>query len=288
MLEHPLEGLSALANAYDLLLCDVWGVLHNGVAAFPTASAALIRYRQGGGKVVLVSNAPRPQTPVIEQLRRLGVAAEAYDAVITSGDVTRGLFETAYRGKRVSHLGPDKDRPLVEGLPVSFTTDEEAEVLLCSGLLDDQRETPELYRDRLQALVSRGVPMVCANPDKVVELGDRLIYCAGALADLYQELGGEAVILGKPHRPIYDTALNEGARLLGVSTVEKRRVLALGDSFRTDVRGAAMAGVDCLFFTGGIHAGALAPQGEPNPSAIKALVAAEGLKPIGYMHRLAW
>lgn len=277
-----LSGLSAIASHYDVVLSDIWGVLHNGVSAFPSAVEALQQSRKAGLKVVLISNAPRPAAPVREQLERLGVPADAYDDIITSGDVTRAMLMSQYGGRKVTHIGPEKDKPLVAGLPITFTKDADAEVCLCSGLKDDQSEGPDDYKDRLSALAARKVPMICANPDKVVEVGDRLIYCAGALADLYEELGGEVIILGKPFSPIYEAART----LAGDPLLD--RVIGLGDSMRTDLRGASEQGFDCVFLTGGIHAAQFGPSTAPNPKRVEAFLADAPYRAKGWMARLAW
>jgi HAD superfamily hydrolase (TIGR01459 family) len=278
----PLKGLSQIASDYQVLLCDIWGVLHNGIAAWPSAVDALTQARATGLKVILVSNAPRPNGTVREQLARLGMPASAYDDVVTSGDVTRNLFMTTYRDAKVSHIGPEKDKPLVAGLPVTFTSDDQAEVCLCSGLIDDQTEEPEDYRGQLEALASRNIPLICANPDKVVEMGGRLIYCAGALADLYQELGGETIILGKPHAPIYQAALDVAGN------PDLSKVLGLGDSMRTDMRGAEDQGFDCVFFTGGIHAGEFGPSTAPNGKKVAAFLEQAPYPAKAWMARLSW
>ncbi|WP_375571187.1 TIGR01459 family HAD-type hydrolase [Ahrensia marina] len=278
----PLKGLSQIASDYQVLLCDIWGVLHNGIAAWPNAVDALTQARTTGLKVILVSNAPRPNGTVREQLVRLGMPTSAYDDVVTSGDVTRNLFMTTYRDAKVSHIGPEKDKPLVAGLPVTFTSDDQAEVCLCSGLIDDQTEEPEDYRGQLEALASRNIPLICANPDKVVEMGGRLIYCAGALADLYQELGGETIILGKPHAPIYQAALDVAGN------PDLSKVLGLGDSMRTDMRGAADQGIDCVFFTGGIHAGEFGPSTAPNGKKVAAFLEQAPYPAKAWMARLSW
>lgn len=278
----PLKGLSHLAPDYHVLLCDIWGVLHNGVAAWPSAVDALTQARAAGLKVILVSNAPRPNPTVRAQLDRLGMPASAYDEIVTSGDVTRTLFTTTYQNAKVTHIGPEKDKPLVDGLPVTFTSDAEAEVCLCSGLIDDQTEEPEDYRTQLEALAARNIPLVCANPDKVVERGGQLIYCAGSLADLYQELGGQTIILGKPYAPIYQAALD----LAGKPDLSK--VLGLGDSMRTDMRGAAEQGFDCIFFTGGIHAEEFGPSTAPNGKKVAAFLSDAPYPAKGWMARLSW
>ena len=277
-----LKGLSELAPDYTVILSDIWGVLHNGVAAWPDAVDALNRARAAGLKVILISNAPRPSDAVRVQLAGLGVPADSYDDIVTSGDVTRNLLATTYRDAKVTHIGPPKDEPLIAGLPAQFTDDDEAEVCLCSGLMDDLSEEPEDYRERLEVLVARQVPLICANPDKVVELGDRLIYCAGALADLYEEMGGQTIVLGKPHAPIYEAALAMGGN------PDLAKVLGLGDSVRTDLRGAADQGFDCVFFTGGIHAAEFGPGAAPNGRRVAQFLEEAPYPARGWMARLSW
>src|SRR5262249_9905858 len=198
-----LDRFSELAPFYDAVLCDVWGVVHNGVAALAPAGEALTRFRQAGGTVLLVSNAPRPGAAVVRMLDRLGVPRSAYDDIITSGDLTRE-FIASHPPRCVYHVGPERDRGIFAGLDLAFGSVEEADYVICTGLFDDERETPEDYRVSLERMRARRLLFVCANPDLVVERGDRLIYCAGAIADLYARIGGEVLYAGKPHRPIYE------------------------------------------------------------------------------------
>ena len=282
-----VPGLSALAADYDALLCDVWGVIHNGIAAFPDACRALVEYRRGGGKVLLLTNAPRPSAPIHEQLAKLGVPREAYDDLLTSGDVTREMLH-ARSERRVTHIGPDRDLPLYEGLPQVLVGDDEAEVAVVTGLTDDSRETPEDYRDRLAALAARRVPMVCANPDLVVERGTQRVWCAGAVAKLYaEEFGGEAVLIGKPYAPVYEEARLRIAQLTG-RRFDPARVLAIGDGLPTDIRGAHGQGLDVLFITGGIHAADFGPVAAPDPARVSARLMDEGLAVTALVPRLVW
>lgn len=276
-----IAGLSELAGKYDALLCDVWGVLHNGVAAFPGAVDALLRFRQSSGPVILITNAPRPYPSIGAQLRQLGVPDEAYDFVVTSGDVTRKLI-TERPGVKLFHLGPERDLPFYEGLDVAMVGEAEAELVSCTGLFDDTSETPENYRAMLEGLAARRLPMVCANPDIVVERGDTLVYCAGAIARLYAELGGEAILLGKPHPPIYAAAKRKVAELGG------NRPLAVGDGLPTDIRGAVDNGIPVLFVTGGIHGADFGPVAEPDGDRVNARLKADGLSAVAYIPRLVW
>ena len=201
-----IAGLSRISADYRALLCDVWGVIHNGIAHFPAAATALKNFRAGGGHVLLVSNAPRPNAVVVDQLDRFGVPREAYDGVLTSGDVARE-FLAARPGLKVLPIGPERDNPIYDGLPIELVREDDAGFVACTGLLDDDTETPDDYAAQLRRLAERRLPMLCINPDIVVERGDRLLWCAGALAERYAALGGEVVMVGKPHAPIYRTAL---------------------------------------------------------------------------------
>jgi len=286
-LPNIIERFEPLARDYDVLFCDVWGVVHNGMAAFPAACEALTRFRAGGGTAILITNAPRPDAAVARILDRLGVPREAYDAITSSGDVTRGIVEKR-RGERVFHLGPERDKPIFAGLDISFAPLEGADYVVCSGLFDDTIETPETYRGMLAAMRARSLFMVCANPDIVVERGDALVYCAGALADAYAALGGEVLYCGKPHAPIYETALATASALRGGRTPPLARVLAIGDSVRTDLTGAKAFGVDSVFVVSGIHAEELGGRKAPDLGALNPLFAAAGVTPKAVMRGLKW
>jgi HAD superfamily hydrolase (TIGR01459 family) len=242
-----VSGLGALATRYDVLLCDVWGVIHNGRESFPAACAALKRWRAEVGPVVLISNAPRPESSVAVQLDGLAVPREAWSAIVTSGDVCRGLLAARAPGPAY-RIGPAKDDPLYAGLGLTFAEAESAVFVACSGPNDEDVETPEDYREVLTLCAARRLEMICANPDLVVQRGDSLIYCAGALAQFYEELGGTVIQAGKPFAPIYDLAMDRAANH------ERRRILAVGDGLRTDLAGARAQGLDALFVADGIHA----------------------------------
>lgn len=255
-----IDGVQSIAKQYDALLCDAWGVIHNGVELFPGAADAMMRFRENGRAIVILTNAPRPSSIIPAQLDRLGLPREAYDAVITSGDATRAEIERrlpapAYR------IGPEKDDPLFEGLDIEFAPLEKATFIICTGLQDDHREAPEDYHDVLARAVRRNLPMICANPDIVVNWGGRMIWCAGALAEIYAGLGGEVVYGGKPHAPIYRLARAAVADVLGAAP-DKSRILAIGDGVKTDIAGANKEGVDAIFVAGdgGIHEGGADPE----------------------------
>jgi HAD superfamily hydrolase (TIGR01459 family) len=284
-----IDGLGAIADRYDAILCDIWGVLHNGRESFRPASDALVAFRRRGGSVVLVSNAPRPSEPIHDQVISLGVSPEAFDSIVTSGDVTIGLI--AERGAApVHHIGPERDLSLFEaaaaraGAWAQLVGVDEATYILCTGLFDDETETPADYAERLAALAARDLPFICANPDLVVHRGGDEIYCAGALAEAYEALGGRAIYAGKPHAPIYDAALAAAGAARG-APLQRSRVLAIGDAMRTDIAGAAAQGLDALFVTSGIHREALhgaAAGADP----LQGLFTRENLRPIAAIDAL--
>ncbi len=282
-----VSGLGEVADRYDLVLCDVWGVLHDGLSAFPAASDALTRYRAGGGRVVLVSNAPRPGRVVAEQLKRLGVASGAYDEIRTSGDLTRAMV--ADHGSRTfHHIGPERDLGLFEGLSAGRAQLHDADYVVCTGLFDDETETVDDYSDAFCIMRERDLLMVCANPDIVVERGHRLILCAGALAAAFEDLGGRTLTPGKPHRPIYEAVLGVGADLLG-RPLDRRRVLAIGDAIRTDIAGGQGAGLDTALVARGIHAAELDfANGVLNRAAVLDWISRQPFGPTMVMPHLTW
>lgn len=273
---------SEIASGYDVVLSDVWGVIHNGLEYFPEACDALMRFRAAGGAVVLITNSPRPTESVIRQLERLHVPAKVYDGLVSSGELTRGVIRSR-AGQTLYHMGPERDVSIFAGLDVAFAPLERADYVICSGLFDDERETPEDYRERLEGMRARNQFMVCGNPDVVVERGEQLIYCAGAIADLYAGMGGEVLYAGKPYRPIYDEAMRL-AKAAGAKA--GARVLAIGDSVRTDLKGAHAFGIDCLFITAGIHAEELGAREKPDPAALAKIFAGE--LPKAVMRKLVW
>ncbi len=246
-----LDSIGSLARTSDAWISDIWGVLHNGLTAFPDAGPACVRFREQGGTIVLVTNAPRPEAKVARMLDRLGLPREAYDAIITSGDVSRSIL-VEYRGRNVFHLGPERDTGVFEGLDVRLSGPDEADVVLCTGLFHDEQETAEDYREVLTGLSRRAVPLICANPDLMVERGPKLIPCAGLLAQLYETLGGPVQYAGKPHAAIYERAYAAIAAARG-SLPDKSRILAIGDGLRTDVEGAGRQQLRCVFIASALH-----------------------------------
>lgn len=278
-----LPSIAPLAVTADAWISDIWGVLHNGRRAFPGAGAACARFRAEGGTVVLVTNAPYSAAEIAAMLDRLGVPRQAWDAIVSSGEVTRDLIRP-WTGRPIYHLGPDRYLSVFEGLDVDFADADTGDVVVCSGLLNDDTETPADYADLLARLRDRDLELICVNPDIVVERGERIVYCAGAIAEAYEKLGGRVAYAGKPHPPIYDRARRTIDEVRG-APVGADRILAIGDSVRTDMRGAAGAGVRSIFIASALHVG---HGGALDAAALGALFAAEPARPIAAMQALVW
>ena len=276
-----LSSIAELAPTSDAWIVDVWGVMHNGARAFEAAGEACRRFRAAGGIVVLLSNAPRPFAAVIKHMTRLGVDPAAYDTGVTSGDATRGLIE-AWAGRSILHIGPERDLGLFAGLGVERAPPETAEAIVCSGLYDDTRETPADYEALFGRLAARSLPMICANPDLMVERGEALVYCAGSLAAAYAASGGEVTYAGKPHLPIYQRTIATIERLKG-APVPKERVLAIGDGLETDLKGAYAAGLRSVFIASGVHV-----SGGLDERSVADLFASRPFAPLAALPALAW
>jgi HAD superfamily hydrolase (TIGR01459 family) len=282
----PVQGLSEIADRYDVLLCDVWGVVHNGRESFRGAWEALVRFRAERGPVVLITNAPRPNGPILEQLAILGVPREAFSEVVTSGDATRALLAERAPGP-VHQLGPDRDWPLYDGLPLEAGALEEAAFICCTGPFDDEVDEPEDYREGFLGAVKRDLEFICANPDIVVQRGDKLIYCAGALAQLYASLGGRVLMAGKPYPAIYELAMARAAAHAG-GPLDRARVLCIGDGLPTDIRGANAQDLDVLFVANGIHGGEAVGSDGLRPDVVADLLRQEGLHARWALTDLVW
>jgi HAD superfamily hydrolase (TIGR01459 family) len=282
-----LERADPLLLRYEALLCDVWGVVHDGVRAYPAACDALQRFRAEGGTVVMLSNAPLPGEHVARVLDEKGVPREAWDAIVSSGDLT--LAHVAAMGwQRLHRIGPlPRDAGLLDRLPGQPATLAEAEAIVFTGLLDDRNERAESYRPILQAALALDLPLVCANPDRVVDVGGTLLPCAGAIAEVYAEMGGAVHWAGKPYAVAYEAALARVERLRG-RAIPPARVLAIGDALATDIAGAAGAGLDALLVANGIHRLDLVRDGRLAPGALAALLAGGGPAPSAAIAALAW
>jgi len=264
-----IASLSEVAGPYRALFCDLWGCLHDGNAPFPAAVAALQGFRAAGGTVLLLTNAPRPKPSVIKQLQHLGVPDDCYDEVVSSGDAAQYALITGAVGHRVYHLGPAKDLPFFTDFaddlqatraaqpPITLVPLTSAEGIVCTGLFDDLTETPADYRATLLYAKTRGLKLLCANPDIVVDMGATRVFCAGALAQAYDQMGGTSLYFGKPHPPIYDLARRRLAALR--PEIDDSRILCIGDGIATDVQGGIAEGLDTLFITGGLAADRFGP-----------------------------
>lgn len=281
-----LEAAGPLLARYDVLFCDIWGVVHDGRTAYPEGCAALARYREQGGTVVLISNVPTTRHSVAPLIASFGVPEASWDAMVTSGDLTR--HEIARTGaKRIFHIGTQRDREIFDGLGVTLVDLDEAELVVATELVDDRNETPEQYRPLLERCRARGLPFICGNPDLVVHVGEDLLPCAGALAAIYEELGGSVVWCGKPHRPVYERALELAQEKRG-SAVAPGRILAVGDALRTDMAGARDYGVDGLLVVNGIHRDEVMPNGAFDATALAAACARFRVEPVAVIDQLRW
>ena len=282
-----LAGLSEIIGQYDAIISDVWGVLHNGIVATPGAKDALASARGHGKTVALLTNAPRPPASIAKQLAQLGITAQSYDAIISSGGETRSLMQ-AEGDTPFYHLGPQRDHALFEGLAARPVRFEDAKYLLVTGLFDDETEQAEDYRPQLEAAFARKLKLYCANPDLIVERGDKLIPCAGAIAELYETIGGEVIWVGKPRPHVYAMAHARINTLRG-AVVPKSRILCIGDALRTDLAGARDNGYPVLMTLAGIHAHQIGlHNNQYDETLLTQMLKAADLRPLGCMVTLDW
>ncbi|MDG4648306.1 TIGR01459 family HAD-type hydrolase [Roseibacterium sp. SDUM158017] len=278
-----IDSLADLEGRYDALFCDLWGCVHDGIRALPEAVAALQAFKAAGGAVVLLTNAPRPRASVASQIRRLGVPDDAWDIIATSGDAARLAMFQGVVGHKVWHIGEAHDAPFFEPVkllenpaPIEKVELEEAEGIVCTGPFDPHADPAEM-RPRFLLAKTMGLKLLCANPDIVVDRGDSREWCAGALAELYEEMGGESLYFGKPHPPIYDLARRR-LEQIGRSVPEDR-ILAVGDGILTDVKGGMGENIDTLFITGGLARSETGTTDQPDPDRLDAFLADIRLQP---------
>jgi HAD superfamily hydrolase (TIGR01459 family) len=278
-----IQSFADISDRYDVAFVDLWGCMHNGVRAFPDAVAAMQGFRARGGKVVLVTNAPRPRGSVEEQIDKLGIPADAWDSIATSGDSARAAMFRGAVGNKVWFMGEGRDRSFFEPLHIIENPEEieevpldQAEGIVCCGPFDPHAD-PAVNRPQFLFAKQKGLKLLCANPDIVVDRGETREWCAGALAALYTEMGGESLYFGKPHPPIYDLARRRYAALDGA--ISDPRIIAIGDGIRTDILGAQQEDIDSLFITGGLAAEETKTSVAPDPDALKALTDKEMVHP---------
>ncbi len=281
-----IQSLDDIGVRYEVLFCDLWGCLHDGVRVFPDAVAALERFRDRGGQVVLLTNSPRPAAQVAAQLAGMGAPRSCYDLIVSSGDAAQLALARGFFGRRVYHIGPERDLPFfadANGTPfdIERVPLEEAEGIVCTGLVDDMTETPDDYRAIILYGATKGLKLLCANPDIVVDVGDKRIFCAGAIAKAYTEAGGESFYFGKPSPPIYALA-REKLSAGRSEDIRSDDILCLGDGIHTDIEGAMGESLDAVFVTGGLAAeetGTSVAAG-PDPAHLEAYLARARMAPL--------
>lgn len=280
-----LQSLDEIADRYDAILCDAWGVLHNGRTPYPLAGPALARFRASGKPVIVITNVPKPRGPIPRQLERMGFPREAWDAIVTSGDAIRAELAARAPGPIYRIEPPGYDETLWAGLGLVDAPLSEAAFIGISGLVGDD-ETPADYVEICKQARARDLEMLCANPDIVVQFGDKMIWCAGAVARDYAEMGGRVVMAGKPYAPIYELAYRELATIAG-KPIDKASILAIGDGIVTDVAGANAQGLDCVFVASGMHGEALWTNGAVDAAKVDAALSAENVRATYVMRELA-
>lgn len=274
-----VSSLAEIGGAYEALFCDLWGCYHDGIRPFPAAVAALQAYRRGGGRVILLTNAPRPAASVQRFLDGMAAPGDSYDAIMSSGTACQRALASGAHGRRFHYVGPERDLHMLSDIGLAPAALEEADAILCVGLRDDRSETPADYFDEMAGWLERGLALLCANPDLVVDRGEQRLYCAGAIALAYEQVGGRVVWFGKPHAPIYREAEALLAEVAG-RAISRERILAVGDGIRTDVAGGLAFGLDVMFVTGGLSAEALGTDPEhPEPARLDAYLAEHGVAP---------
>lgn len=281
-----LQEAGPLLARYDVLISDVWGVVHDGLWALKPACAALTRFREAGGVVVLLSNAPGPSEQIAGVIARMRVPRQCWDAMVTSGDVTKSLIAESH-ARKIFHIGWQDDRAVFAGLDVKLVGEADADLVVATELNDYRSETPEQYRPLLERFAARGLPFICGNPDLVVHVGEALLPCAGALAAIYEELGGQVAYAGKPYRPAYDLALEAARGARGGHPVDPAKVLVIGDAVRTDLAGARLMGFDSLFVAGGIHREETMRGAQIDPKGLAQALAGLAVPPVAAMAALA-
>lgn len=287
---HSLNELSVVASRYKAIACDLWGVLHNGVTAHEKAVHALKSFRNSGGVVVLLSNSPRPSSAVEVQLREMGIPADCYDAMTTSGDLAQRMMNAHFPGKHYFHIGPPRDKPTLDGIVSEKVGDMcDADVVLCTGLFEDEKLSIEQHDDILNQAISQNLNLICANPDRVVDYAERRVYCAGALADRYESKGGKVRWLGKPYAAAYQSVMDQIEKTMSKS-IDVSSVLAIGDSLVTDIAGANSFGLDSILISQGLHKNELACElsGDLDREQLRAICGANQAFPSYIMAELSW
>ena len=243
--------ITEIISKYKVILCDVWGVLHNGKDLFENAVESLLKYSKSGGYIVLITNAPRPSIDVIKQLNQMGLNKNCYNLIVSSGDVTRFWLQSLNKTS-LYHLGPERDKSIFLDLDINFSNSKNCQSVLCTGLYNDETDILDDYNDLMNLFLSKKIVMHCANPDLTVIRGDKTILCAGSLAEYYANKGGQVKYFGKPFEYIYEFAIKEVNKNNNFK-VKKSEILAIGDGLKTDILGAGNFGIDSFFIINGVH-----------------------------------
>jgi len=285
-----IRSLAEISDRYDALFCDLWGCVHNGIEPFAEAVAALQAFRAAGGTVVLLTNAPRPRASVQRQLEKMGLPQDSWDVIATSGDSARAAMLRGAVGQKVYFIGEDHDQSffspmdmVADAMDIQQVPLNEAEGIVCTGPFDSHAD-PSVMRPQFLLAKIKGLKLLCANPDIVVDRGESREWCAGALAALYTEMGGESLYFGKPHPPVYDLARRRLAQL--GKDISDDRILAVGDGIFTDVQGGIGENIDTLFISGGLAKEDTGTTDQPDPAKLDAFLQASGTHPsyaIGYL-----
>ena len=243
--------ITEIISKYKVILCDVWGVLHNGKDLFENAVESLLKYSKSGGYIVLITNAPRPSIDVIKQLNQMGLNKNCYNLIVSSGDVTRFWLQSLNKTS-LYHLGPERDKSIFLDLDINLSNSKNCQSVLCTGLYNDETDILDDYNDLMNLFLSKKIVMHCANPDLTVIRGDKTILCAGSLAEYYANKGGQVKYFGKPFEYIYEFAIKEVNKNNNFK-VKKSEILAIGDGLKTDILGAGNFGIDSFFIINGVH-----------------------------------
>ncbi|HET7408808.1 MAG TPA: TIGR01459 family HAD-type hydrolase [Paracoccaceae bacterium] len=274
-----IQRLSDISDAYDAILCDLWGCYHNGIEPFPAAVEACREFRRRGKRVILLTNAPRPGGSVQRFMDEMGAPRESYDTIVSSGGACQAAVAEGRFGKRIHYVGPTRDLHVIEDIGLHSVPVEDADAVLVAGFRDDRTEHPDDYAPEIAAWNRRGLPVLCANPDLVVDRGEERLWCAGSIAKAHADAGGEVVYFGKPHAPIYERCFAVLEEMAG-APVPRERIVVAGDGIATDVAGGRAMGLDTLFVTGGLAAAELGPDPEnPDPARLERYLSDHGQAP---------
>lgn len=275
---EEITNFAEISHNYDALICDVWGVLHNGQKLFDGVEECLKRFKKENKIIILLSNAPRPSLYVKKMLDNLNFNEECYDKIITSGDLTKKSLNSNIFGRNCYHIGPDRDLNIFDDVEVSRVEFEAADFIFVTGLFDDENEDENDYLELLLLAKERGMKLICANPDLLVQRGNKLIPCAGSISKKYYDMGGESINIGKPYSPIFEEAISSINRL---NNLVDNKIMVIGDGLDTDIKGANIVGLDSLLVLGGLFS---------NNSRDKILESIEnkGIYPNYYINELIW